>query len=82
MSSWLQADKDWSLFCPHECPGLGNCWGEEFNELYERYESEGRQRRTIKAQKLVRGGWLAGLLMMGLSDGERCCPSSMGTGPD
>lgn len=42
----------WSLFCPHECPGLSDCYGEEFEELYTRYEREGRARRTIKAQEL------------------------------
>ena len=38
----VEADADWSLFCPHECPGLGNCWGEEFETLYTKYESEGK----------------------------------------
>jgi ribonucleoside-diphosphate reductase alpha chain len=42
----------WSLFCPHECPGLADCHGEEFEALYERYEREGRARKTIKAQEL------------------------------
>jgi ribonucleoside-diphosphate reductase alpha chain len=43
---------DWSLFCPHECPGLSDCWGEEFETLYHRYEEEGKAKRTIKAQEL------------------------------
>jgi len=43
---------DWSLFCPHEAPGLHECFGEEFEALYERYEKEGRARKTIKAQEL------------------------------
>lgn len=51
----VEADGDWSLMCPHECPGLPDCWGDEFEALYERYEREGRARRTIKAQKL----WVA-----------------------
>jgi ribonucleoside-diphosphate reductase alpha chain len=42
----------WSLFCPHEAPGLHECWGSEFDELYTRYETEGRARRTVKAQDL------------------------------
>ncbi len=42
----------WSLFCPHECPGLADCYGEEFEQLYTRYEREGRARRTVKAQDL------------------------------
>jgi ribonucleotide reductase alpha subunit len=42
----------WSLFCPHECPGLSDCYGQEFKELYEKYEREGRARRTILARDL------------------------------
>ena len=48
----VEADDVWSLFCPHECPGLADCYGEEFEALYERYEREGRARRTVKAQEL------------------------------
>merc|ERR1711899_33471 len=40
----------WSLMCPHECPGLADCWGEEFEKLYERYEAEGRYKKQVKAQ--------------------------------
>lgn len=42
----------WSLMCPNECPGLSDCYGEEFEALYERYEKEGRARQTINAQQL------------------------------
>uniref|UniRef100_A0A6U0ZN63 Ribonucleoside-diphosphate reductase n=1 Tax=Rhizochromulina marina TaxID=1034831 RepID=A0A6U0ZN63_9STRA len=48
----VQSDGEWSLFCPNEAPGLADCWGEEFEALYERYEKEGRARKTIKAQQL------------------------------
>jgi ribonucleoside-diphosphate reductase alpha subunit len=48
----VQKNQEWSLFCPNECPGLADCHSEEFNALYEKYEKEGRQRGTIKAQKL------------------------------
>lgn len=48
----VQADKDWTLMCPHECPGLSDCWGKEFEALYEKYEKEGKGRETIRAQKL------------------------------
>ena len=48
----VQEDGDWNLFCPHECPGLDECWGDEFEALYTRYEAEGKSRRTIKAQEL------------------------------
>jgi ribonucleotide reductase alpha subunit len=42
----------WSLFCPHECPGLSDIYGPEFKTLYEKYESEGRARKTITAREL------------------------------
>jgi ribonucleoside-diphosphate reductase subunit M1 len=48
----VQANANWSLFCPNEAPGLYDVWGEEFKALYEKYEQEGRQRKTIPAQKL------------------------------
>lgn len=48
----VEADGDWSLFCPGEAPGLSDVWGEEFKTLYTRYETEGRARKTVKAQKL------------------------------
>lgn len=48
----VENNDDWSLMCPHECPGLSDCWGEEFEHLYECYEKEGRARKVIKAQKL------------------------------
>jgi ribonucleoside-diphosphate reductase alpha chain len=48
----VEANGEWSLFCPAEAPGLHECWGEEFEALYERYEKEGRARQTIKAQDL------------------------------
>ena len=48
----VQANGDWSLMCPNECPGLSDAVGEEFEALYEKYEAEGRARTTIKAQQL------------------------------
>lgn len=48
----VESGGDWSLFCPHEAPGLADVHGAAFAELYERYEREGRARRTIPAQKL------------------------------
>ena len=48
----VEANEDWSLFCPHEAPGLADCWGAEFEALYTKYESEGRARKTVKAQDL------------------------------
>lgn len=48
----VEADQDWTLMCPDECPGLSDCWGPKFDELYTQYEREGRGRRTIKARML------------------------------
>ena len=42
----------WSLFCPHECPGLSDVYGPEFVALYTQYESEGKARKTILARDL------------------------------
>ena len=43
---------EWTFMCPNECPGLSDCWGEEFEALYEKYEREGKGRSTIKALDL------------------------------
>ena len=48
----VEANADWSLFCPNEAPGLSDCWGKEFETLYTKYEAEGKARKTIKAQDL------------------------------
>ena len=48
----VEAEGDWTLFCPNEAPGLGDCWGDEFRALYTKYENEGRGRKTIKARDL------------------------------
>ena len=48
----VEANEDWSLFCPHEAPGLADCWGKDFEKLYKKYEKEGRARKTVKAQEL------------------------------
>lgn len=48
----VEKNGEWTLMCPNECPGLADCYGEEFEALYEKYEKEGRGRKTIKAQKL------------------------------
>lgn len=48
----VEENKNWSLFCPSECPGLSEVHGAEFVALYEKYEKEGRAWKTIKAQEL------------------------------
>lgn len=48
----VKSNKDWTLMCPHECPGLPDVHSKEFNELYLKYEKEGKGRKTVKAQDL------------------------------
>jgi ribonucleoside-diphosphate reductase alpha chain len=48
----VETDGVWSLMCPHECPGLADCWGDKFVELYESYEAAGKFRRQMPAKKL------------------------------
>ncbi|WP_019946832.1 ribonucleoside-diphosphate reductase subunit alpha [Hymenobacter aerophilus] len=48
----VEANGDWTLMCPHECPGLDTSHGAEFEKLYQKYEREGKGRKTIKAQEL------------------------------
>jgi len=42
----------WSLMCPHECPGLSDVYGDKFVELYEKYECEGKIRKSVNARDL------------------------------
>lgn len=48
------AEGDWTLFDPDECPGLSDVYGQEFRELYTRYEREGKAKQTVKAQEIWR----------------------------
>ncbi|WP_339812530.1 ribonucleoside-diphosphate reductase subunit alpha [uncultured Imperialibacter sp.] len=48
----VESNSEWSLLDPNECPGLSDCWGEEFERLYEKYEKDGKARRSVKAQEL------------------------------
>jgi len=48
----VKEDGEWSLFCPNEAPGLQDVYGKEFDELYKKYEQEGRAKKTMKAQAL------------------------------
>ncbi len=50
----VKANEMWSLMCPHECRGLADCYGEEFENLYEKYEREGKYRKQIRAQTLFK----------------------------
>ena len=46
----VEQNADWSFFCPNECPGLQDAYGEEFKELYESYEAQGLARETVPAR--------------------------------
>jgi ribonucleoside-diphosphate reductase alpha chain len=48
----VENNEEWSLFCPSEAPGLADCYGEEFERLYKKYEREGKARKSLKAQEL------------------------------
>ncbi|XP_022908057.2 ribonucleoside-diphosphate reductase large subunit [Onthophagus taurus] len=48
----VEEDSMWSLMCPHQCPGLSDCWGEKFVELYENYEKRKKFVRQIPAREL------------------------------
>jgi ribonucleoside-diphosphate reductase alpha chain len=48
----VEVDGDWTLMCPHECPGLYDSHGAEFEALYTKYEEAGKGRKTIKARDL------------------------------
>ena len=48
----VEKDEDWHLMCPHECPGLPDVYGEEFNELYRMYVAQGRYKKAVKARQV------------------------------
>jgi ribonucleoside-diphosphate reductase alpha subunit len=48
----VDLDENWSLMCPHECDGLNETYGQEFRNLYLKYESEGKYKRQVKAREV------------------------------
>tara|TARA_B100001564_G_scaffold312297_1_gene285124 strand:+ start:34 stop:2418 length:2385 start_codon:yes stop_codon:yes gene_type:complete len=46
----VEQNADWSFFCPNECPGLQDAYGEEFKQMFESYEAQGLARETIPAR--------------------------------
>ena len=48
----VESNGDWTLMCPRECPGLDEVWGEKFEELYTQYETQGKGRKSVPAQKI------------------------------
>ncbi|MBE97937.1 MAG: ribonucleoside-diphosphate reductase subunit alpha [Flammeovirgaceae bacterium] len=48
----VESNSDWSLFSPDEAKDLHETYGEEFEKLYQKFEKEGKARKTVKAQDL------------------------------
>ena len=48
----VKNNEDWGLFCPHKCPGLADCYGEDFRTLYDKYMKEGKALKVVKARDL------------------------------
>ncbi|OVA12956.1 Ribonucleotide reductase large subunit [Macleaya cordata] len=48
----VEENGQWSLFCPNEAPGLAECWGHKFEDLYMQYEKEGKAKRVVSARNL------------------------------
>ena len=48
----VKADDEWHLFCPDKCPGLADCYGEDFKALYDKYVSEGAHAHVLRARDL------------------------------
>jgi ribonucleoside-diphosphate reductase alpha chain len=48
----VEEDGKWSLFNPDTCPGLSDCWGDQFNQLYRGYEGKNLAVKEIPAKKL------------------------------
>ncbi len=59
----VEANADWSLFCPHEAPGLADVWGDKFVALYQQYEREGRHAVLggTLAEVLAGNGYIVGI---------------------
>jgi ribonucleoside-diphosphate reductase alpha chain len=48
----VEADAEWSLFDSDECQGLDQAYGDAFEQLYNKYENEGKARKTLPARKI------------------------------
>jgi|UniRef100_A0A6C0CL30 ribonucleotide reductase alpha subunit len=48
----VSTNDKWTLMCPDECPGLSDVYGDKFKELYCKYESENKGKKTINARDL------------------------------
>lgn len=48
----VKTGEEWHLFCPDQCPGLAECYGDNFKELYNKYVEEGKAMKSINAREL------------------------------
>ena len=48
----IKTDGKWTLMCPDECPGLADVYGDDFANLYMKYEADGKGKKTVKARDL------------------------------
>lgn len=48
----VEKSEKWTLFDPNTAPGLADCHGDVFEELYTRYEREGRGVKVMQAHDL------------------------------
>jgi ribonucleoside-diphosphate reductase alpha chain len=48
----VETNSEWCLFDADECPGLDNSYGDEYEKLYLKYESDNKQRKKIQARKV------------------------------
>ena len=48
----VQNNELWSLMCPDECPGLTSSYGDDFEKLYTRYESQSKYKKQVPAVEL------------------------------
>jgi ribonucleoside-diphosphate reductase alpha subunit len=55
----VQSNGTWSTFCPKTCPGLSDCYGEEYVALYTRYEREGKASWTMSAREIWKSVYMA-----------------------
>jgi ribonucleoside-diphosphate reductase alpha chain len=50
----VQEDGEWYTFCPDECPGLSDSWGEKFEGLYNKYVEEKKFKNKYEARKVMK----------------------------
>lgn len=81
----VENDGDWYLMCPDECPGLPDVYGDAFEELYNKYVSEKKYRKVVKAQEIWRKMMDAqietGVPYIGFKDSvnKKCNQKNLGT---